>query len=112
MKISIITATFNRGHFIESCFLSILRQDIKDVELIIIDCLSTDSTFEKLRPLIKKNKNIKFYSETDSGIYDALNKGIDKTNELKSNELQNASNLVITSDIEDLYCVDFFIENQ
>ena len=80
MKISIITATFNRGHFIESCVLSILRQDIKDLELIIIDGLSTDSTFEKLRPLIKKNKNIKFYSETDSGIYDALNKGIDKAN--------------------------------
>tara|TARA_B100000886_G_scaffold329879_1_gene279712 strand:- start:4523 stop:5287 length:765 start_codon:yes stop_codon:yes gene_type:complete len=80
MKISIITATFNRGHFIESCVLSILRQDIKDVELIIIDGLSTDSTFEKLRPLIKKNKNIKFYSETDSGIYDALNKGINKAN--------------------------------
>ena len=80
MKISIITATFNRGHFIESCVLSILRQDIKDVELIIIDGLSTDSTLEKLRPLVKKNKNIKFYSETDSGIYDALNKGIDKAN--------------------------------
>ena len=80
MKISIITATFNRGHFIESCVLSILRQDIKDLELIIIDGLSTDSTFEKLRRLIKKNKNIKFYSETDSGIYDALNKGIDKAN--------------------------------
>ena len=80
MKISILSATFNRGLFFESCVLSILRQDIKDVELIIIDGLSTDSTFEKLRPLIKKNKNIKFYSETDSGIYDALNKGIDKAN--------------------------------
>jgi glycosyltransferase len=78
MKISIITATFNRGHFIEPCILSILRQNIKDIELIIIDGLSTDSTSEKLEPLIKKNKNIKFYSETDLGIYDALNKGIDK----------------------------------
>ena len=80
MKLSIITATFNRGHFIESCILSILRQDIEDIELIIIDGLSTDSTLEKLKPLIKKNKNIKFYSETDLGIYDALNKGIDKAN--------------------------------
>ena len=60
MKISIITATFNRGHFIESCVLSILRQDIKDLELIIIDGLSTDSTFEKLRPLIKKIKILSF----------------------------------------------------
>ena len=80
MKISIITATFNRAHFIESCILSILRQDVNNVELIIIDGLSTDSTSEKIKPLIEKNKNIKFYSETDLGIYDALNKGIDKAN--------------------------------
>lgn len=80
MKISIITATFNRGHFIESCILSILRQSIKDIEIVIIDGLSTDSTVEKLQPLIEKNKNIKFYSETDLGIYDALNKGIEKAN--------------------------------
>ena len=59
MKISIITATFNRGHFIESCILSILSQDIKNLELIIIDGLSTDSTSEKIKSLIKKNKNIK-----------------------------------------------------
>ena len=80
MKISIITATFNRGHFIESCILSILRQEVNNIELIIIDGLSTDSTSEKIKPLIEKNKNIKFYSETDLGIYDALNKGIDKAN--------------------------------
>ena len=80
MTISIITATFNRGHFIESCILSILRQNIKNIEIVIIDGLSTDSTYEKLQPLINKNKNIKFYSESDLGIYDALNKGIEKAN--------------------------------
>ena len=54
-----------------------------------------------------KRKVIGFDIDTER--VNSLNKGIDKTNELKSNELQNASNLVITSDIEDLYCVDFFI---
>ena len=78
MKVSVITATFNRGHFIESCILSILRQSIEDIEILIIDGLSTDSTSEKLKPLIDNNNNIKFYSESDLGIYDALNKGIDK----------------------------------
>ena len=54
-----------------------------------------------------KRKVIGFDIDTER--VNSLNKGIDKTNELESNELQNASNLVITSDIEDLYCVDFFI---
>ena len=54
MKISIITATFNRGHFIESCILSILRQNVKNIEIIIIDGLSTDSTYEKIAPLLEK----------------------------------------------------------
>ena len=80
MRISIIIATFNRGHFIESCVLSILRQTIKDVEIVIIDGRSTDSTLDKLQPLIENNQNIKFYSESDLGIYDALNKGIEKAN--------------------------------
>ena len=78
MKISIITATFNRGHFIESCILSILRQNVKNIEIIIIDGLSTDSTYEKIAPLLEKNNNIKFFSEKDMGIYDALNKGVEK----------------------------------
>ena len=78
MKISIITATFNRAHFIESCILSILRQKNKNIEIIIIDGLSTDSPDERLKPLMEKNDNIKFYSQSDLGIYDALNKGIEK----------------------------------
>ena len=80
MRISIIIATFNRDHFIESCVLSILRQTIKDIEIVIIDGRSTDSTLDKLQPLIENNQNIKFYSEPDLGIYDALNKGIEKAN--------------------------------
>ena len=56
MRISIIIATFNRGHFIESCVLSILRQTIKDVEIVIIDGRSTDSTLDKLQPLIENNQ--------------------------------------------------------
>lgn len=79
MKISIITATFNRAHFIESCILSILRQKNKNIEIIIIDGLSTDSTAERLKPLLEKNDKIKFYSQPDLGIYDALNKGIEKS---------------------------------
>ena len=80
MKISIITATFNSGKFIESCIKSILKQNYKKFEIIIIDGLSTDSTIKKIKILLDKHNNIKFFSEKDLGIYHALNKGIEKAN--------------------------------
>jgi len=80
MKISIITATFNSGKFIESCINSILKQNYKKFEIIIIDGLSTDSTIKKIKTLLDKNNNIKIFSEKDLGIYHALNKGIEKAN--------------------------------
>jgi len=80
MKISIITATFNSGKFIESCIKSILKQNYKKFEIIIIDGLSTDSTIKKIKTLLDKNNNIKIFSEKDLGIYHALNKGIEKAN--------------------------------
>ena len=80
MKISIITATFNSGKFIESCIKSILKQNYKKFEIIIIDGLSTDSTIKKIKIFLDKNNNIKIFSEKDLGIYHALNKGIEKAN--------------------------------
>ena len=80
MKISIITATFNSGKFIESCIKSILKQNYKKFEIIIIDGLSTDSTIKKIKTFLDKHNNIKFFSEKDLGIYHALNKGIEKAN--------------------------------
>ena len=80
MKISIITATFNSGKFIESCINSILKQNYKKFEIIIIDGLSTDSTIKKIKTLLDKHNNIKIFSEKDLGIYHALNKGIEKAN--------------------------------
>jgi len=80
MKISIITATFNSSRFIESCIKSILKQNYKKFEIIIIDGLSTDSTIKKIKTLLDKHNNIKFFSEKDLGIYHALNKGIEKAN--------------------------------
>ena len=115
MKVSVITATFNRGHFLESCILSILRQSIEDIEIIIIDGLSTDSTSEKLKPLIDNNNNIKFYSESDLGIYDALNKGIEKASGdiigflhsddqfHKTNVLEKIVNTFKTSNVDGVY---------
>ena len=75
MKVSIITAVYNNTEFIEDCIRSVLDQSYKNIEHIIIDGGSTDGTLEVIK---KYNKYIsKWISESDKGIYDAINKGID-----------------------------------
>jgi glycosyltransferase involved in cell wall biosynthesis len=73
MKISVITATYNSEATVRDTLDSISRQDYPDVEHIIVDGRSTDRTLEIVAnfPHVKK-----VVSEKDTGIYDAMNKGI------------------------------------
>ena len=73
MKISIITVCYNAEDTISDAIQSVLTQDYKDVEYIIVDGKSTDRTLEIIQSI--KNR-IKLISEKDRGIYDAMNKGI------------------------------------
>lgn len=74
MKISIITVCYNSSETIEDTIRSVASQNYKDVEYIIVDGQSKDNTVE----IIKKYSHVvsKWISEKDSGIYDAMNKGI------------------------------------
>ena len=74
MKISIITVTFNSAVTLEQTIQSVLNQSYKNIEYIIVDGNSTDSTLEIIEKY--KNKISTFVSEKDKGLYDALNKGI------------------------------------
>lgn len=77
MKISIITPVLNQCTFLEETILSVLSQDYKDFEYIIVDGGSTDGTLEIIR---KYEKSLtKWVSEADNGMYDALNKGFSLT---------------------------------
>ena len=102
-KISIITVVFNDVANILSTMDSVINQNYKHIEYIIIDGKSTDGTKEAIESHIKKIAHItqignanypndfyleahkkdnatfafKFLSQKDSGIYDAMNKGID-----------------------------------
>jgi len=74
MKVSIITVTMNSEKYLADCINSVRRQNHKDIEHIIIDGKSTDRTI----PIILQNLNHISYwiSETDRGMYDAINKGL------------------------------------
>ena len=74
MKISVITATFNRDKTIERAIKSVKNQDYPNVELVVVDGASVDDTISKVESLIGTNDI--FVTEKDYGIYDALNKGI------------------------------------
>ena len=74
MKVSIITVVFNNESTIRTTIKSVLNQTYKNIEYIIIDGASTDQTLEQINSF--SNKIDQIVSEPDSGIYDAMNKGI------------------------------------
>lgn len=74
MKISIVTAVWNRAATIGEAIESVQRQSHADIEHIIQDGGSTDGTLEVVERLADARTRV--LSERDSGIYDAINRGI------------------------------------
>jgi len=76
IRISVVTVCYNAADTITGTIESVLRQTYEELEYCIIDGLSTDGTQEIIRQYEKSGK-IKTVFEADSGLYNAMNKGID-----------------------------------
>lgn len=77
MKVSIITVAFNSAATIAHCMQSVLDQSYSNIEYIVVDGLSKDNTLNIVRefePLFAGK--MRWISENDNGIYDAMNKGL------------------------------------
>lgn len=77
MKISIITVAYNSSATISDTINSVLKQTYNEIEYIIIDGSSSDNTvsiIKEFEPIF--NGRLRWVSEKDSGLYDAMNKGI------------------------------------
>jgi len=108
MKVTIITVTYNSEECIEQCILSVLNQTYSNIEYVIIDGKSKDNTVNVIR---KYSENISYWiSETDRGMYDAINKGI----EVSSGDiigLLNSDDLFYSNDVVESI-VNTFQSNQ
>lgn len=74
MRVSIITVVRNGSAFVAEAVESVLRQRDVDLEYIVVDGGSTDGTLERLNPYVSRFAH--FLSESDAGVYAAMNKGL------------------------------------
>lgn len=87
-KISIVTVCYNAGNKIEETILSVIDQTYNNLEYIIIDGASTDDSIEIIKKYAKGGSEFgkhkycisNWISESDKGIYDAMNKGANLSN--------------------------------
>ena len=103
-KVSIITVTYNSEKYLQDCIDSVQSQQYPHIEHIIIDGKSTDGT----KDIILRNEESLscWVSETDRGMYDAINKGIklatgDVIGILNSDDM--LENSMVISDIADSF---------
>ena len=77
MKISLITVTYNSAETLCDTLQSVLNQTFKDIDYIIVDGASKDSTMDIVKEFKPKFEGrLRWLSEPDRGIYDAMNKGV------------------------------------
>jgi len=75
-RVSIITVVYNGENHLEACINSVVAQTYDDVEYIVIDGGSTDRTLDIIRQ--HEAQIDTWLSEPDDGLYDAMNKGIER----------------------------------
>jgi glycosyltransferase involved in cell wall biosynthesis len=101
-RISIITPSFNQGHFIEETINSVLKQQHNELEYMVIDGGSNDSTVSIIK---KYEKQLAYWiSEKDTGQSNAINKGYKKA----TGDIVNWLN---SDDYYETNCLDY-IANQ
>jgi glycosyltransferase involved in cell wall biosynthesis len=102
MTISVITVCRNSAACIKDTIESVLAQTYSDIEYIVVDGQSTDGTIEIIRSYESRfNGRMRWISEPDEGLYDAINKGISMA----------TGDVVGTLNSDDFYSSDDVIAN-
>jgi len=75
-RVSVILPTYNRAHYLAEAIESVVRQTLTDLELIIVDDGSTDSTCELVRAI--RDERVRYVAQPHRGLSVALNRGLEK----------------------------------
>lgn len=76
-RVSIITVCYNSEKHLEQTIQSVVNQTYANIEYILVDGASTDSTLQIIQHYATTYpSHIRYVSEQDKGIYDAMNKGV------------------------------------
>lgn len=79
IRVSIIVPVYNTEEYIDKCIISLLEQELEEIEIILVDDGSTDNSFAVCKQYVKKYPGrIWLFSESNSGPSSAKNMGIEK----------------------------------
>lgn len=79
-KYSVIIPVYNKEEYLEECVISVMYQSVKDLEILLINDGSKDSSLEICNKLAKKDNRIVVIDKQNSGVSDTRNLGIDRAN--------------------------------
>lgn len=96
-KVSIVIPVFNNEKYIQKCLSSVMNQSFQELEIIVIDDGSTDSSYSIIQKLAMKDKRIVLVHQNNAGVAAARNAGID----IASGEY------ITFLDGDDYICIDY-----
>ncbi len=77
IKVSIVLPLYNQEKYLEECLKSVIKQTLKDIEIIIVNDGSTDSSLDIAKKFADKDNRIVIINKPNSGYGDSMNKGMD-----------------------------------
>ncbi|MGL5764482.1 MAG: glycosyltransferase family 2 protein, partial [Sarcina sp.] len=76
LKVSVIIPLYNAGEFLKECLDSVIRQTLKDLEIIVINDGSKDNSDDIMKSYVKKDKRIRYINRENRGVSATRNEGI------------------------------------
>lgn len=76
IKVSVIVPAYNVGQYIEKCLVSLIKQTLQDIEIIVVNDGSTDNTLNIIEKYSRNDSRIKIIEQKNSGVSAARNNGL------------------------------------